>query len=115
MDIKVKRIYENPESGDGKRILVDRLWPRGMSKEKARIDLWIKDIAPSDDLRRWYQHDPEKWEAFQQRYARELKAIPEVVERLIVEIEEGSVTFVFSSKEEKLNNAWALKAYLEQL
>ena len=115
MDIKIKRIYENPESGDGKRILVDRLWPRGMSKEKARIDLWIKDIAPSDDLRRWYQHDPEKWEAFQQRYAKELKAIPEVVERLIVEIEEGSVTFVFSSKEEKLNNAWALKAYLEQL
>ena len=115
MDIRIKRIYETPEKGDGKRILVDRLWPRGVSREKAHIHLWLKEIAPSDDLRRWYQHDPEKWEAFKQKYSQELEAMPETVERLTAEIGEDPVTFVFSSKEEKLNNAWALKAYLEQL
>ena len=73
----------------------------------------MKEIAPSDDLRRWYQHDPEKWEAFKQKYTQELAAMPETVERLTSEIGEGPVTFVFSAKEEKLNNAWVLKAYLE--
>jgi uncharacterized protein YeaO (DUF488 family) len=112
MNIKIKRAYEAPAKEDGKRILVDRLWPRGISKEKAKIDLWPKELAPSTELRRWYGHDPEKWTEFKTRYFAELDSHPGLVDELR-SVLKGTVTFVYSSKELKLNNAVALREYLE--
>ena len=114
MLIKLKRAYEKPEPEDGKRILVDKLWPRGLRKEKAKIDEWLKDVAPSTELRRWYAHDPTKWVQFKERYWKELDAKSEQVAALVKECERSTVTFVFSSKEEKLNNAMALKDYIDR-
>lgn len=113
MKLRIKRIYEKPSSQDGTRVLVDRVWPRGMRKEKARIDLWLKDVAPSTELREWFGHDPGKWEEFREQYFRELDANPEAVDRLITEVGDGTVTLVFSAKDENHNNAVALKTYLE--
>jgi uncharacterized protein YeaO (DUF488 family) len=110
--IKIKRIYELPAKDDGFRILVDRLWPRGLSKEKAKINLWVKEIAPSDQLRKWYGHDPKKWTEFRKRYFNELKDKEEVVNLIAKKLEEGTTTFLYSSKEEKINNAVALKEYI---
>ena len=116
MTIRVKRVYDPPQETDGRRVLVDRLWPRGLSKERAQIDLWTRDIAPSNELRRWYGHDADKWDEFQARYASELDANSEGVRRLVEFLHAGDdVTFVFSSKEERLNNAFALKSYLDSL
>lgn len=112
MRIAIKRIYEKPEASDGTRILVDRLWPRGLSKETAQIEYWAKDIAPSNDLRRWYHRQPAKWDEFRARYFAELDASPEAVAALQDRLTE-TVTFVFASKEVTLNNAVALKEYLE--
>ncbi len=112
MIIRIKRAYENPTKDDGKRILVDRLWPRGISKEKAKIDIWPKELAPSSELRRWYGHDPEKWPEFKSRYFAELDAHPDSVKEFLVLLK-GTVAFVYSSKEQKLNNAVALKEYIE--
>ena len=112
MAIRIKRAYEKPAPEDGDRILVDRLWPRGLSKEAAKIDYWPRDLAPSNELRRWYGHDPGKWEAFKSRYFGELDARPALVGELRDRLRGGKVTFVFSSKEETLNNAAALKEYL---
>ncbi len=111
--IRLKRVYERPEPRDGTRILVDRLWPRGLSKEAARVDFWAKAISPSNELRRWYSHDPEKWPAFQARYFAELDGNPQGVEELRRHLGPGPVTFLFSSTEEHLNNAAALREYLE--
>ncbi len=111
--IRVKRVYEAPEPGDGERILVDRLWPRGLSKERARIDLWARDLAPSTELRRWFDHDPEKWPELQARYAFELEAQEDKVADLRRRVAAGTVTLVYASKEEVYNNAMALKAILE--
>lgn len=113
--IRIKRVYEEPEASDGRRILVDRLWARGVSKEKAKVDVWVKEIAPSTELRRWYGHDPGKWTEFKNRYAAELETKPGIVEELLEEVQAGIVTFLYSSKEERLNNAVALKEYLESL
>ena len=113
--IRIKRVYEEPEETDGRRILVDRLWARGLSREKARVDVWIKEIAPSTELRRWYGHDPHKWTKFKKRYTAELDANPENVEAILEEVQAGIVTFVYSSKEEQLNNAVALKEYIESI
>jgi len=113
MSIKVKRIYDAPEHQDGTRILVDRLWPRGLSKEKAKIDLWMKDIAPSDELRRWYNHEALKWPEFKLKYFAELEANPESVAKLLKYLIEGTVTLVYGSKENRFNNAAALKEFLE--
>ncbi len=113
--IRVKRVYEKPEESDGRRILVDRLWARGLSKEKAKVDVWVKEIAPSTELRRWYGHDPNKWTEFKSRYAAELESNPGQVEEILGEIQTGIVTFLFSSKEEQLNNAVALKEYIESI
>jgi uncharacterized protein YeaO (DUF488 family) len=114
MDIKVKRVYE-PYAGDGGiRILVDRLWPRGIKKEDAHIDKWFKEIAPSKELRKWYNHDPEKFEAFNQKYRTEIdgtKALDELVDYMR---ENKTVTLVFSSKELKLNNAVVLKTIIDE-
>jgi uncharacterized protein YeaO (DUF488 family) len=113
--IRIKRVYEEPEEADGRRILVDRLWARGLSKEKAKVDVWVKEIAPSTELRRWYGHDPNKWTEFKSRYAAELEANPGQVEEILEEVREGIVTFLYSSKEEQLNNAVALKDYIESI
>jgi len=113
MKIRLKRVYEPPEKEEGLRLLVERLWPRGLTKEKARIDAWYKDVAPSPELRRWYGHDPEKWEAFRRRYLDELRGNPEAVSRLRERVKEGPVTFVFAAKDEKHNSALLLKEFLE--
>jgi uncharacterized protein YeaO (DUF488 family) len=115
MTIRIKRVYEEPEESDGRRILVDRLWARGLSKEKAKVDLWVKEIAPSTELRRWYGHDPNKWTEFKSRYAAELETNPDLVEEMIGEVLAGVVTFLYSSKEKRLNNAVALKEYMESI
>lgn len=114
MEIRTKRIYEPPSRSDGRRILIDRLWPRGISKEKAALHYWAKAAAPSAELRRWYGHDPKRWSAFRQRYFDELDANPEAVAELREQLRGARVaTIVFSSREEALNNATALKEYLE--
>jgi uncharacterized protein YeaO (DUF488 family) len=115
MQISLERIYLKSSVSDGRRILVDRLWPRGISKEAARIDFWAKSVAPSNELRRWYQHDPAKWVEFRERYFSELDANPEGLDELRSQLASGNVTFVFSSKEERLNNAAALREYLEPI
>jgi uncharacterized protein YeaO (DUF488 family) len=110
--IKIKRIYKAPAKDDGFRILVDRLWPRGLTKEKAKVDLWLKEIAPSDQLRKWYVHDPRKWIEFRKKYFKDLDVKRELVNQIVQEMNEGNVTLLFSSKEEKINNAVALKEYI---
>jgi uncharacterized protein YeaO (DUF488 family) len=114
MSIRIKRIYDPPSPQDGFRILVDRLWPRGLTKEKARVDWWVKDIAPSNKLRKWYGHDPEKWGEFKRRYYEEIGSQQEPLELLLKKAEQGTITLLYGSKEEKLNNAVALKEYLER-
>jgi uncharacterized protein YeaO (DUF488 family) len=113
MAIHVRRVYDPPSDDDGRRILVDRLWPRGLTKERARIDHWARDVSPSTELRRWYGHDPDKWPEFQARYAAELDANPDGLQKLRDAMGDGDVTLVFSSKELRLNNAFALREYLE--
>jgi uncharacterized protein YeaO (DUF488 family) len=111
--IRVKRVYDPPSKEDGFRVLVDRFWPRGLSKSKARVDLWLREISPSNELRKWYSHDPMKWSAFQERYSGELAKKSDLVERVReLETKEGTITLLFSSKEEKHNNAVALGVIL---
>lgn len=112
--IKVKRIYEPPSPGDGKRILIDRLWPRGMKKEEAHIDEWLKEISPSNELRKWYSHDPVKWPEFKRRYRAGISKETELLKRIKNEGKKGTVTLLFSSKELELNNAVALKEIVER-
>lgn len=111
--IKVKRVYEEPAPDDGMRVLVDRLWPRGLSKESARVDLWLKSIAPSKDLRQWFAHDPEKWSQFKRRYFAELDHNEEAVEALVSCLHRNStLSLLFAAKTMEHNNAVALKEYL---
>jgi uncharacterized protein YeaO (DUF488 family) len=112
--IKVKRIYDPPAPDDGKRILIDRLWPRGMKKEEAHIDEWLKEISPSNELRKWYSHDPAKWPEFKKRYRAEISKQTELLKRIKNEGKRGTVTLLFSTKELELNNAVALKEILER-
>jgi uncharacterized protein YeaO (DUF488 family) len=113
--LRLKRVYLKPEARDGCRVLVDRLWPRGLSKSKAKVEHWLRDIAPSTSLRKWYGHDPKRWVEFKRRYAAELKREEDTVQELKLLLKRHkTVTLVFSSKEEKLNNAAALKAYLRK-
>ena len=109
MDIKIKRVYEQPDKNDGMRILVDRLWPRGLTKEKAGVDLWLKDIAPSTELRKWFNHDPDKWDEFKKRYLIELKENTEQVWLLKQELEKGVVTLVYGAKDKEHNEALVLQ------
>ncbi len=111
--LKVKRIYETASSDDGKRILVDRLWPRGIKKSEAKIDEWLKEIAPSDGLRKWFAHDPSKWQAFKKKYSRELEEKSDLAQRLRKESARESVTLVYSAKDNEHNNAVALKEIIE--
>ena len=102
---RIKRVYELPDQQDGRRILVDRLWPRGLTKEKAGIDLWLKDIAPSTELRKRFDHDPDKWEEFKDRYLAELKDNHEQIRLLKQELGKGIVTLVYAAKDEEHNQA----------
>jgi uncharacterized protein YeaO (DUF488 family) len=112
--IKIKRIYEKPAKDDGWRVLVDRLWPRGMRKEAAHIDVWLKDIAPSDSLRKWFGHEPEKWSEFQKRYRKELAQEKELVSELKkMEKQHGTITLLFGAKDEEHNQAVALAGFLK--
>ena len=112
--IKLKRVYDPTARSDGRRILVDRIWPRGVSKAELNLDGWIKESAPSTALRKWFDHDPGKWDEFKKRYFAELDERPEVVDLLLGACRKGVVTLVFSAKETQYNNAVALKAYLER-
>jgi len=112
--ILLKRVYETPAKRDGCRVLVDRLWPRGLSKNSARVDYWIRDVAPSAALRKWFAHDPAKWLEFKKRYFRELKGNAQGVRQIRALASRGTVTLVFGAREEKYNNAVALKQYLSR-
>lgn len=113
--IKLKRIYEPAARGDGFRLLVDRIWPRGVSKKGAQIDEWLPDVAPSHELRRWYAHDPERWKQFCRKYFAELHDKPEIVSRLHAMSKRKTLTLLFASRETKLNNAAALRRYIDTL
>lgn len=112
--IKIKRVYEPATPEDGKRFLVDRLWPRGVKKEQLQLDGWVREVGPSDTLRKWFGHDLAKWEQFKQRYFAELEAKPQTWRPLMEAAHEGDVTLLFSAKDETHNNAAALKAFLEE-
>jgi uncharacterized protein YeaO (DUF488 family) len=111
--IRVKRVYEEPSPDDGARVLVDRLWPRGLSKEEAGLDVWLKEVAPSSELRKWYGHDPGKWDEFKRRYAAELEGKEDLLRELEVKARKGRLTLLFGSKEVQYNNAIALKELVE--
>jgi uncharacterized protein YeaO (DUF488 family) len=111
--IQVKRIHDPVECGDGERILVDGMWPRGVRKADAGVDRWLKAVAPSAELRRWFKHDPARWEAFQRAYWGELDDKPDAVESLLASARQGSVTLLFGARDRTHNNAVALKAYLD--
>jgi len=113
--IKLKRVYVEPAVEDGRRILVERLWPRGMSKDKIKIDEWMKDLAPSGSLRRWFSHDPEKWQEFRSRYRKELEPKTSELKRLAEMAKRGDITFVYSARDEQHNNAVVLKELLEEI
>ncbi len=112
--ITVKRVYLPASEEDGQRFLVDRLWPRGIKKEALKMIAWYKDVAPSDELRHWYGHDPDRWCEFNERYFAELDAHPQAWRPLLEAARKGDITLLFSTKELKLNNAVSLRAYLEQ-
>jgi uncharacterized protein YeaO (DUF488 family) len=114
MRIKIKRVYEKPEKEDGIRILVDRLWPRGLTKEKACIDLWLKNIAPTTILRKWFGHDPLKWAEFRKRYGQELRKNKEQVSLLKEQMKKGTVTLVYGAKDEEHNEALVLKELISR-
>lgn len=113
MSLKLKRAYDPPEPGDGVRILVDRLWPRGVTKEKAKVDEWIRDIAPSAELRKWFGHDPEKWPEFRRRYAAELKSHRSELKDLATRARKEKVTLLFAAKDAEHNNAVVLRDVLK--
>ncbi len=109
MNIQIKRVYEKRDAQDGFRILVDRLWPRGLTKEKAAADLWLKNIAPSTELRKWFNHDPEKWKEFQKKYQKELKENKEAVSVLKEHMKQGPVTLLYGAKDQEHNEAQVIK------
>lgn len=111
--VRLKRVYDPPEDDDGRRILVDRLWPRGLSRQKAKLDLWLKEIAPSDELRRWFGHDPARWSGFVEKYMAELEASGALVAELREEAKNSTVTLLFAARDSAHNNAVVLKQLLE--
>ena len=112
--LRLKRAYEPRTCGDGRRVLVDRLWPRGVSKERLAIDEWMKELAPSGELRRWFAHDPAKWLTFQRRYKRELEAHDDLIDALAKRALEGRVTLIFSARDESHNDAVVLAAVVRR-
>lgn len=113
MEIKIKRVYDDPERSDGYRILVDRVWPRGMTKEKAAADLWLKDAGPSTELRKWFNHDPAKWAEFKKRYTTELKKNSVSMNEIKEHAKKGPVTLVYSAKDEAHNQAVVIRSFLD--
>lgn len=114
--IKIKRAYESSSEDDGFRILVDRIWPRGVSKEKANLDTWMKEVAPSNDLRKWFSHDPKKWKEFEKKYEEELKDKNELINEIKeIEKDKGKVTLIYSAKDKEHNNAVVLEHILKKL
>jgi uncharacterized protein YeaO (DUF488 family) len=111
--IQTRRVYEPPGPDDGARLLVDRLWPRGIKKARLQLAGWLKEIAPSDALRKWFDHDPAKWGEFQRRYFAQLERNPKVWQPILRAAQEGRVTLLFSARDEEHNNAVALKSFLE--
>jgi uncharacterized protein YeaO (DUF488 family) len=107
-ELQIKRVYAEPSQDDGKRILVDRLWPRGLTKEKARVDLWLKEVAPSNELRKWFAHDPKKWPEFERKYIEELKAVGEPLALLRQQVSQGKVTLLYGARDEEHNEAVVL-------
>lgn len=114
MEIKIKRVYKKASKNDGFRILVDRIWPRGVSKEEAHLDEWIKDIAPSTSLRKWFDHVDERFDEFSKKYKQELKNSPDLVQEILKKAKEKTLTLVYSAKDEKHNQAVVLKSFLEE-
>lgn len=112
--IKLKRAYEKPARDDGERILVERLWPRGLTKLQAKIDLWLKDVAPSTELRRWFGHDPDKWDEFRRRYQKELKRKDDLIKLLKRKAKAGTITLVYAARDEERNGALVLKDLLQK-
>jgi uncharacterized protein YeaO (DUF488 family) len=112
--IQTKRIYDEPEKKDGFRILVDRLWPRGLSKDRAHLDLWLREVAPSDALRKWFGHDQARWDEFKRRYFKELADKKEAIESIALKASQGSVTLLYGAKDEECNNAVALQEFIGQ-
>ena len=114
MSIKLKRVYEKPAKDDGIRILVDRLWPRGLTKQKAALDLWSKEIAPSTELRKWFGHDPKKWTEFRRRYRAELKSHPDELKMIKSKEKEGTVTLLYGARDQEHNEAIVLQQLLDR-
>lgn len=114
MQVSIKRVYEEPAANDGFRILVDRLWPRGLTKVRAQVDLWLPEVAPSTELRKWFDHDPLKWQKFQKRYDEELHQQPDAVARLLRELRKGPATLLYAAKDELLNHALVLQRFLKK-
>lgn len=112
-NIRIKRAYEEPDEEDGTRILVDRLWPRGLTKEKARVDLWLKEVAPSTELRKWFAHDPAKWTEFRSRYLEELKRNKDQLSVLRQETAKGTATLIYGAKDQQHNEAVILQGLLK--
>jgi len=112
--VHLKRIYDAPAPGDGQRILVDRLWPRGVSKEKAALDLWLKDVAPSNELRKSFGHDPAKWDDFHRRYTAELQANKDAVDQLSAALKKGTVTLLYGARDTEHNEAVVLRDFLQK-
>jgi uncharacterized protein YeaO (DUF488 family) len=112
--IHLKRVYDKPSRKDGVRALVERLWPRGLTKERAAVDLWLKDVAPSPQLRKWFGHDPARWKQFQQRYQQELRQNKDAVQLLQQKGKEGAVTLVYAARDEEHNGALVLKRFLDR-
>jgi uncharacterized protein YeaO (DUF488 family) len=108
-------VYEAPDKDDGTRILVDRLWPRGLTKQRAKVDLWLKEIAPSTELRKWFGHDPKKWRSFRARYETELKRHPDQLKLLRSKAKEGTVTLIYGARDQEHNEALVLKDFLERM
>src|SRR3954454_14090581 len=107
--IKLKRVYDTPSPKDGLRVLVERLWPRGLTKERAAVDLWLKDVAPSPELRKWFEHDTNRWQQFQELYRQELRDKKDPVRLLKQKATEGTVTLVYAARDEEHNGALVLK------
>jgi len=114
MKIKLKKVYDPPSKEDGARVLVERLWPRGIKKEDLKMDAWLKNLAPSTTLRKWFSHDPAKWKEFQEKYFAELDADAEALEQIKSYLAKGTTTLLYSSKDSEHNNAVSLKNYLEK-
>lgn len=111
--IEIQRVYGRQQRSQGFRILVDRLWPRGIKKEELKADLWLKDVAPSNDLRKWFNHDPARWDEFKRRYFRELESRQSAIDSIVEKTKDGDIILLYGARDDKHNNAAALKEYLE--